>query len=183
MDNFEKVLDRGWLEYDLGAFDFNSLLMYNSFSGSINAYSPTITKLDGSYITQGGESLSDGDISSLNFIYGPKPNITTTRTYYSNSSDAYSIDEDSRYSNIVTFVNSDNEPIALTYPRLLVVRYYLEHQIGPQETSRNVIDTTECIVVPAGVSQYELPETRCFRQEDMGIIREYREEFYSVYVY
>lgn len=181
-NNFETFVDWGWQGYNLGEFDYNSIMIYSShfFNGDSNSY--TMTKLDGSIITQ-GTTLSNGDIAALNFIYGPKPILTTTRTSYDNNSDASSIDETSTYSNIVRFVNANNESISLTYPRLLIVRHYRATQTGDDPNNLNVVDEIEYRIASAGISAYRLPSTTRIRQEDLGINRYYQDEFYSVYVY
>lgn len=180
--NFAKIVDIP--EYDgtsLGPFDYNSIMIYDSyeFTGNNNV---TITKLDGSTIPR-NTSLSYYDIRGLNYIYGPKPVLTTTEEYSHISNDMNSIDETIRYSNIVTFKDMSGQPIALTYPKLLIVDHHLTTHIGPLDINRETSTTVRYYEVPAGATQYELPDSEYIRQEDLGINRYYKEEHYSVRIY
>lgn len=68
--NFQKYSVRGYQGMDFGAFDFNSVMMYDSWSFAVNDDLPTITTKNGSTF-YGGSSLSSGDITALKFLYGP----------------------------------------------------------------------------------------------------------------
>lgn len=179
--NFEKIADQGYTGMNIGPFDFNSIMIYSSNDFSTNG-NPTMTKLDGSLISQ-GTSLSNYDIRGLNFIYGPKPILTTTEVYSDNHNDFNSIDETATYTNTVTFEDMTGQPVALTYPKLLVVDYHKTTQVGALDTNRDVLTTTLYYEVPAGATQYELPNTEYIKQEDLGINRYYKDEYYSVRIY
>ncbi|RLJ34297.1 ricin-type beta-trefoil lectin protein [Chryseobacterium sp. 7] len=54
-----------------GAFDFGSVMMYQSTDFAINASQPVMTKLDGSTFTKQRTGLSAGDYAGINHLYGP----------------------------------------------------------------------------------------------------------------
>jgi len=72
--NFETYIDRGLGGTDVGAFDFNSIMLYDSYAFS-NGNGPTITKLNGSTFYTNRSYLSTGDISAGNYMY-PLPGIS-----------------------------------------------------------------------------------------------------------
>ncbi len=178
--NFKTFKDRGFSGYNLGGFDYNSIMIYSSHEFSKNT-NPTMTKLDGSLISQ-GTVLSSGDIASLNFIYGPKPVLTTTLEWWDDRGNDLTIDESATYSNAITFRDANNQPTSLTYQRLLVVKLHTEIQEGPNSANFISSTNTEYYVVPAGTTEYQLPTTQYFLQEDIGVLRGYRNEWYTVYV-
>lgn len=173
--------DGGSLGYNIGEFDYNSIMIYSSAMGA-TSQGYAMTKLDGSPIYQ-GTRLSNKDIAGLNFIYGPKPVLTVTLDNCENNGDFSSIDERSTYSNIITFLDRNNQQVALTYDRLVVVEYHYTSQTGPDYYNQTSWSETEYHVVPAGSIQYDLGNTVRIRQEDMGINRFWQDEWYSVHVY
>ncbi|WP_126652478.1 M12 family metallopeptidase [Chryseobacterium aureum] len=54
-----------------GAFDFGSVMMYQSTDFAIDASQPVMTKLDGSTFTKQRTGLSAGDYAGINHLYGP----------------------------------------------------------------------------------------------------------------
>ncbi|MBL1219325.1 RICIN domain-containing protein [Chryseobacterium sp. L7] len=60
-----------------GAFDFGSVMMYQSTDFAINSSQPVMTKLDGSTFTKQRTGLSAGDYAGINHLYGPV-NATST---------------------------------------------------------------------------------------------------------
>ncbi|KFF22782.1 M12 family metallopeptidase [Chryseobacterium sp. JM1] len=54
-----------------GAFDFGSVMMYQSTDFAINSSQPVMTKLDGSTFTKQRTGLSAGDYAGINHLYGP----------------------------------------------------------------------------------------------------------------
>ncbi|KXH85925.1 M12 family metallopeptidase [Chryseobacterium kwangjuense] len=54
-----------------GAFDFGSVMMYQSTDFAIDPTKPVMTKLDGSTFTKQRTSLSAGDYAGINHLYGP----------------------------------------------------------------------------------------------------------------
>lgn len=173
---FDTFIDKGYNGYNLGPFDFNSIMLYDSWSFAIDKSKPTITKLDGSTFSKQRNGLSDGDIAGLNYIYGPTPILTTTIVSREDNGDAYSNDECTTYSNIITFVDKNNNPVTLSYPRLLWIHFNSEetNHVGNTVTE----NTTTQLTIPAGTRSYNLGNTQRIWQADMGIDR-YR--YYSVY--
>lgn len=114
---------------DLGAFDFNSIMLYSSFITDTNfVYNPTtpvMTKLDGSTFVGQRDSLSRGDINSLLTVYGtPFCNLTVQTTVLE---ETFIGMEETYYARVVTsldFFNdsSYNYPTPLIYPRVVNVR-------------------------------------------------------------
>ncbi|MEZ5106154.1 MAG: FISUMP domain-containing protein [Draconibacterium sp.] len=85
---WDNIIDK--LEYNFqilktaitkGTFDFNSIMIYASYTNSsmaVDPNKPIITKLDGSVYSR-LQVLSDGDIAILDLLYPPKtPTLTTT---------------------------------------------------------------------------------------------------------
>jgi len=58
--------------YNHGAFDFNSVMIYNSYAFTKDEItpSPTMTRKNGDLIFM-GSALSSGDVEGIKFIYGP----------------------------------------------------------------------------------------------------------------
>ena len=106
-----------------------------------------------------------------------------SKIHCEDNGDFSSIDERSTYSNIITFLDRNNQQVALTYDRLVVVDYYYTSQTGPDYENQTSWSETEYYVVPAGTVQYDLGNTVRIRQEDMGINRFWQDEWYSVHVY
>ncbi len=179
--NFQKVVDQGLEAMNLSPFDFDSIMIYDSNAFAIEG-TLTMTKLDGSYISR-KTSLSNYDKAALNFIYGPEPILTTTIIYSDSFNDNNSIDEHIRYSNVITFQDMSGQPVALTYPRLLVVDYYSRTKNGEQSYNDEEFFDLSYYTVPAGATQYVLPDTEYIRQEDLGVNRYFKQESYSVRVY
>lgn len=182
LHNFTKIVDMELQAMNLSPFDYESIMIYDSEAFAITEGTYTMTKLDGSLIPRTTQ-LSDYDKAALNFIYGPKPILTTTEIFSDYFHDNNSIDENIRYSNVITFQDMSGQPVALTYPRLLVINYYKRTKVG--ELIENDVEISNVIyqTVPAGATQYVLPNTEYVRQEDMGINRYYQNEIYSVEIY
>lgn len=64
--NFRKI--SGTHDYDIGVFDFDSIMIYSSMAFSTNG-KPTITKKDGTTFNSQRELMSPVDIQGLNFLY------------------------------------------------------------------------------------------------------------------
>lgn len=180
LNNFQKFTDLGFQGYNLGEFDYNSIMIYPSTAFATNGYA--MTKLNGSPIYQ-GTRLSNKDIAGLNFIYGPKPILVTSTMEHEDNGDEFSIDEYWRYSNAIIFRDATNQQIALTYPRLVVVEYHYYSQTGPNENNNVSFTEVEYCVVPAGTVRYNIGYTERIRQADMGINRYNQDEWYTIQVY
>lgn len=64
--NFRK--NTGTQDYDIGAFDFNSIMLYGPTAFSINGQ-PTITKKDGSTYRSQRSAMSATDIEGIKYLY------------------------------------------------------------------------------------------------------------------
>lgn len=169
--------------YDIGVFDFNSIMLYGSYSFPIDPDNPepTITKKDNSTFGAQRTSLSNGDIRALNYIYGPKPQLITTETYYEHNTSSQTRDELAIYSNTLIFVDKFNNPITLEYPRLIWVHLETEESlINGEIISRT---STTQLTIPAGTSSYPLGETRYIREDEMGNTRYYYRSYYNITYY
>ena len=66
--NFDKVTSN---YYNMGAFDFSSIMLYSSYAFAIDSSTPTMTKKDGSTFVANRSALSDGDRRFPNNFYLP----------------------------------------------------------------------------------------------------------------
>ena len=178
--SFNKYTDSGYQGYDIGTFDYNSVLLYHSRIFAIIDTCYTITDNNGGILYQNKGNLSNGDIKGLKFVYGPERLVLDTEVIYDyvSGDDEYYI-----YSNTVRFVDSSNNPVVLDHPRLIVVDYS-EYQFGdgPGMSTNNT--TTEYYIAPSGVSSYSLGVTEYLHEEEgYGIIRRHEESWYNVYSY
>lgn len=67
-NNFETYTARGEQGFEIGTFDFGSIMLYDSYAFSKNGL-PTITRLNGSTFTSQRNGLSAGDIETYNYMY------------------------------------------------------------------------------------------------------------------
>lgn len=65
--------------YNMGGFDFSSIMLYSSYDFAINQSIPTMTKKDGSTFVGQRNGLSDGDRRFPNYFY--LPYIARSDTY------------------------------------------------------------------------------------------------------
>lgn len=180
--NFDTFIESNYSGYNLGPFDFNSIMLYSSYNSfAIDISLPTMTKKDGSTFTGQRSGLSDGDIAGLNYIYGYKPILTTSVVSYEDNGDFSSRDENTIYSNVITFVDKNNNPVTLSYPRLLWIHFSSEETDHNGETVS--YNTTTQVVIPAGTSSYSLGNTQDIWQADMGIDRYRYRSMYNVTYY
>jgi hypothetical protein len=81
--NFERYDQRGINGFETGTFDFNSIMMYDSFAFSSNGLA-TITRLDGSTFGSQRNALAAGDLEIVNWMYGgPYARVESVITYQS----------------------------------------------------------------------------------------------------
>ncbi|MGB3183803.1 MAG: M12 family metallopeptidase [Cyclobacteriaceae bacterium] len=69
---FETYIQRGIGGFEIGQFDFNSIMLYSSYAFSDNGL-PTITKLDGSTFVGQRNGLSAGDLEITEQMYDCEP--------------------------------------------------------------------------------------------------------------
>lgn len=163
--------------YERGSFDFNSIMMYGSYSFSSNNL-PTITKLDGSTFFANRFYLSSGDVEGLQFIYGPRPYIDNIVTYENAEFDLYS-EMIYEYDNVLRFTDSAGNFVSLTYPRLVKITYYVTTQDSEWSQPTNH-SSSETRIIPAGTSEVYLGKTKFVDRRDYGNIIEYYASYYFV---
>lgn len=66
--NFNTYIQSGIAGFEIGQFDFGSIMLYSSYSFSSNGL-PTITKLDGSTFSGQRTALSAGDLEIIGQMY------------------------------------------------------------------------------------------------------------------
>lgn len=66
---FKTYKERNHNGKDIGPFDFNSIMLYDSFSGAKDIFRPVMTKKDGSYFASQQYGLSQQDVQSLIYLY------------------------------------------------------------------------------------------------------------------
>lgn len=179
---FYKYTDTGLQGYDVGDFDYNSVMIYGSISFSKNS-GYTITRKNNpsdGYISPFSSNLSSGDQTGLKFVYGPeKLHLNTEVSYEQINGD----DEYYEYENTVTFLDSNNNPITLNHPRLIVADY-THYVYGDGPGMSTYYTTTEYHVVPTGASSYNLGFTEYLHEEEgYGIIHRHEETYYTLYSY
>lgn len=179
--NFDKYSTH-YQGYDVGAFDFNSVMMYGSFAFSNSLY-PSMTKhgkdMSAGYINANISSLSDGDIKGLKFVYGPEKLVLRTNIIESNEIDG--IIEDYTFSNTVYFEDVNGNRVTLASPRLIVADFN-EYSVKGQSGDTNNTSSVTYFVAPAGSSSFSLGNTSSYTEEDgYGIIRQHEEDSYSLY--
>lgn len=68
--NFNIYNDAGNVNFDQGAMDFGSIMLYDSYAFSKNG-NPTITRINGTTFTSQRNVLSAGDLVAINIMYPP----------------------------------------------------------------------------------------------------------------
>lgn len=175
--NFQKFNHDGTTGYNLRSYDYQSIMHYDSYAFSRNN-APTITKLDGSTFSAQRSYLTSSDKASLNYIYGPFCRLESELYYDDCNNDDQSIDERSYYRNKVIFVDANNTPVALTYPKKVIVELaHTERDASGHDNTNYFIQTFEA---SAGATECWLRDTERIRQEDMGIIRTWVDEWYNI---
>lgn len=74
--NFDRITKN---YYNMGGFDFSSIMLYSSYDFAIDSSKPTMTKKDGSTFVGQRNGLSDGDRRFPNYFY--LPYIARSDTY------------------------------------------------------------------------------------------------------
>lgn len=162
--------------YNIGSFDFYSIMIYSSDAFPKTAGLYTMLKKNGGTIPYNIQ-LSQGDEEGLNFIYGPEANLDAVVEY--DYSTDYQNDRDIWYSNTIYFTNANNNPVVLSYPKLVEVTYYRETGSSNGVDARET--TTNTIIVPAGVSSYNLGMTRDMEYTPgYGICERYEYSYYTI---
>lgn len=173
-NSFEKKSSEN--TYNIGNFDFYSIMIYSSdaFSESSGLY--TMLKKNGGTIPYNLQ-LSQGDEEGLNLIYGPEADLD--REVEHDYTTDYQNDRDIWYSNTIYFYDANNNAVTLSYPKLVEVTYFRETGSSNGVDTRET--TTNTIVVPAGVSSYYLGTTRDMEYTPgYGICERYEYSYYTI---
>jgi hypothetical protein len=134
----------------LGVFDFNSVMLYDSWAFSRNGQ-PTITRLNGTTFTSNRAGLSIGDIETSDFMYGPPfARVRTVSTDYSSQ------DQDYIVADIFIDFFSDpacTMPFTLPEDKNISISNYQENYQGG-EWSGATYSTN--VTLPSGANTYTL---------------------------
>ncbi len=174
--NFDKYTVN-YAGYDIGPFDFNSVMLYHSWSFSIDD-SATMTKKDGSTFYAQRSYLSTGDVNGVRLIYGP-PYVRIVEDVISDDVDWYGNRWRDWYSNLVFFADKEcTQRVTLDSPRVVYIcySYFYQDRTSPPNTSRSY----STVFVPAGVSEYGLGLCREVAEYDYGNIVHNSSENYSI---
>lgn len=167
--NFEQYS----LGFDIGYFDFNSIMMYSSpdfLKDNIEGYS--FTRKNGQPIYGQRSYLSETDQQSLRFIYGPlyyKIDIDTD-VYQDSGLDYESYNESTTH--LFTFYQDADRtiPITLHEDRLIKATVTTTRSTGSGSSTPNI--TNEYLVIPAGTTTYIYNGDRYYYNIDRGELRE-----------
>lgn len=117
--------------FQIGAFDFGSIMMYGSFAFSRNNQ-PTITRLNGTTFVGQRTGLSAGDIEIANRLYGPPfARLEYDLVYESDDWD----EEYEEYELYIAFYQDRNFTIPMNTPRSTTVNYSVSEQVTNQSPS------------------------------------------------
>lgn len=165
--------------------DFNSIMIYSSYVPvpfSINPKQPVMTKKNGDTWVGQRDSLSFSDIEVVRFIYGPPFYKSTPALVRDDSFCVGNVDVvDVEYSHTLSFYSDRTmlNRITTSNPRQIRLKKVTKiREYGyPDETRvENLIFT-----VPAGTYTISLPNTREFRQYELGNETRYEYSFYVEY--
>ncbi len=158
--------------YNIGSFDYNSIMMYSSDDFVIDKSGYSFTKKDGSPIYKQRLFITNSDAMALRFIYGP--------TYCKEKTD---VDENMRegldyidYSADITRTivfysdSSCTTPAPLSESRLFEITRKEEYRTGSGNAVPHI--TEEYIIMPAGTTSYTV-EDREYYTIDRGELREH----------
>ena len=181
--NFEKYAIN-YDGYDIGTFDFNSVMMYDSYAFA-KSNLPTMVKHGTGYpmgtFVANKKELSEGDIMGLKFIYGPEKLVNVKNIVEENN--IGDLIEEATYSNTVYFKDKNGNNVTITTPRLIIIEHSSTTMRG-EDGDSNTSSTIEYHIAPAGSSYYDLGETYMHHEEEgYGILRYHEEDYYSVYSY
>ncbi|MEF9985645.1 MAG: M12 family metallopeptidase [Bacteroidales bacterium] len=166
----------GW-GHDFGEFDFNSLMLYSSYSFAVSLQQPTMVKNGTNQTFYGGSSLSTGDILGIKYIYGPPyaKIVTTVSNIVKDEVNGPAEEWEIYYNNYIYFYTDKNFSTLCTTsnPRLL---NYIKHT----QNMNNTYYTKSQIIIPSGVSTYNLGETRSEGFYEYGVQRYFFQETFGL---
>lgn len=175
VNNFRTYLDEGLPGFQLGTFDFGSIMLYSSFDFTSNGL-PTITRLDGTTFFGQRSGLSNGDIETSDYIYGPPyakvEYVNVVYENYSDFSSDYEHSEDDVYLRLYSDPQCTN-PFITAIDRTFILKYI---ESGTQSNW----ESTPRITVPAGSNEVFL-HTSLVTKDFYAIYGDVRREQYRRY--
>ncbi|NIG53866.1 M12 family metallopeptidase [Chitinophaga sp. Cy-1792] len=153
---FKIYTEIGKRGYQLGSFDFGSIMLYSSTDFSTSA-APAMTKLDGSQFTGQRDGLSSGDIETANYMYKPVyAYFTKDINFISDPSDMWNDIREEDYQ--IKFFSDANytQPVSLTNRVVINYTFYRTEfrQRVPTTTSK-----TYSITLEPGSNTYNVVST------------------------
>lgn len=175
---FKKYAETGYKGIDWGTFDFNSIMLYHSYAFSKDG-SPTMVKKDGTTFIGQRYGLSEGDIASVNAVYGP-PYIRLQ--YGETFGDDGDRDDYTHSTEVIAVFYSDKnctQRITLTSPIKIYIVHNESHysDIREGDYSYNYI-TTE--IVPANSYEYGIGFNYESQRSEFGTVIDHWSDSYSV---
>ena len=165
--------------YDLGTFDFNSIMLYSSEAFAIAPGLYSLEKKDGSHFNSQRSYLSGGDKAGLNFLYGPEMTLQIEEDTLSYVGDDYGyLDFSSNRTYSVDFVDLDGNSVTLSYPRLVVIE--AGHTYKPYMQEYSTYSTTSYAIAPVGISNYGLGIGQYGIHTEFGEVYSYISDWYLV---
>ncbi len=168
--NYQKY-DTNFLGFDVGFFDFNSIMMYPMSSVLKHKSDPTYNwPLNRS-------DFSTGDISGINYIYGVSPYIDVRLdvTDYQSTPDGF----DKTYDIYVDFYQNASKTIPLTTTHSIKIYFErVEERKSNKANPIEIIKFNSSNIVPAGVSSFKLVsgliESRWYEYGDLDFLLDQR---------
>lgn len=175
--NFNKYTDNS-SGFDIGPFDFNSIMMYSSDAFAVNQGVPVMTKKNGDVFDSNRSYISPGDIEGVKAVYGPPYHKVNTVTISNESNSGYWYYEADKYINIYADKNC-TVPTVLQYPRKFRITRTTRSimYVGNPEEVNSVVYS---VVLPANTSSYYVGNEISTGQDDYGNIYNYENTTYYI---
>ncbi|NIG53964.1 M12 family metallopeptidase [Chitinophaga sp. Cy-1792] len=173
--NYQTYIARGYSGYDLGTFDFNSIMLYGSFTDDlnfvINPSLPQMTKLDGSTFDANRWGLSSGDIETIAYIYGPPFARIEKINIYDNEDPSGLGGYNARDEFIIKFYQdaAGTIPYTLNSSKRVNISVYRTQWVASMNRYWDYTDPLQ-VIIPAGVQSYSLGEYDSFENSYLGYV-------------
>lgn len=173
---FQTYVERGESGFQLGQYDFFSIMNYGSDAFSRNGL-PTIVRLDQTTFGTYRDEFTQGDRDGINYLYNPVyAKLFLETTYENTSSGGVNEYENFEYDNSILFYSDAafTHPVTLTKPVTLKIRTSSAY-LGEQ-ASIGYIDVT----ANPGQSGVFIGHTKVERGYEYGNLTRYEESSYSL---